>query len=110
LSHTTFDDDMPPVCCPDCGTDLMPDTPIGSQDWQRYMVHDQVWRDAGLKPRDGWFCIPCLEVRLHRPLTGADFKDLPINDPDRDDDTPRLKTLKRSAAHHWNTNPKGTPA
>jgi hypothetical protein len=74
LSHTTFDDDMPPVCCPDCGTDLMPDTPIGSQDWQRYMVHDQVWRDAGLKPRDGWFCIPCLEVRLHRPLTGADFK------------------------------------
>jgi len=73
--------------CPDCRTELMPHTPLGSHDWQRYMVHDQVWADAGLEPHGGWFCIPCLETRLGRPLTGADFPaDLPINDPDRDDD------------------------
>src|ERR1700687_1632031 len=82
--------------CVDCGTELLPDTPPGSKDWQRYMVHDQVWADAGLpRHRGGWICIPCLEARLHRQLTGSDFPDLPINRPGRDDDTDLLACLKR---------------
>jgi len=82
--------------CADCGVELLPDTPPGSRDWQHYMVHNQVWADAGRD--DGWLCIPCLETRLRRPLTGADFLDLPINEPGRDDDTNQLAYLKRDAA------------
>ena len=95
LDDMTDEDDADPLCG-DCGTELMPDTEPGSKDWQHYMVHDQVWADAGLKPRDGWFCIPCLETRLGRPLSGADLTDVPLNAPDRDDDTDRLAALKRT--------------
>jgi hypothetical protein len=98
------DDDgfVPPICV-DCEVELLPDTPAGSQDWQRYMVHDQIWADAGMDALDGWLCIPCLEIRIARPLIGADLKpDLPINCPDRegDDDTPRLAQLKRAIPNH----------
>lgn len=87
-------DDRP---CIDCGTATMPDTPIGSADWQRYMVKGDVWSLAGLRPHDGWMCIPCLQARLGRPLTGADFPALPMNRPGRDDDTPLLARLKVAA-------------
>jgi hypothetical protein len=83
--------------CADCGLNLMPDTPNGSHDWQRYMVHDRVWSAAGLRLNDGWMCVDCLEQRLSRPLTGADFEHLEMNRPGRDDDTPRLAELKATA-------------
>ena len=91
----TYDTDQP---CVDCGAELLPDTPPGSKDWQRFMVHDEVWQAAGLDR--GWICVDCLETRLGRPLTGADLvAHLRMNDPDFDDeDTPRLKELKRDAA------------
>ena len=88
-------DKMP---CVDCGIVLMPATDLGHQDWERYMVHDDVWAAVGMEPNGGWMCISCLEARLGRRLTGADLKDLPINDPRRDDDTPRLAALKTAAA------------
>ena len=50
--------------CADCGVWLIPDTPVGIRDWQRYIVYDHVWRAAGMGPLDGWLCIPCLERRL----------------------------------------------
>jgi hypothetical protein len=43
-----------------------------------YSVRDEVWLQAN--PADfGILCIGCLESRLDRPLTGADFSDYPIN-------------------------------
>jgi hypothetical protein len=64
------------------------------------MVYEQVGRAAGVAPLDGWLCIPCLETRLGRRLVGAD---LPLNDADVDDATPRLAELKRAAAEHHAT-------
>lgn len=70
-----------PSLCADCGVNTTPRGP----DWEWYMVHDQVWADAGMKTGDenhsgrGFLCIGCLEKRLVRQLTPADFKDLPIN-------------------------------
>jgi hypothetical protein len=47
------------------------------------MVHDSVWGDAGMKtnPRkpEGMLCIGCLEDRLGRRLTPADFTDAEVN-------------------------------
>jgi hypothetical protein len=87
--------------CIDCGIQTMPDSPLGSHDWQRYMVRDYTWWRAGMETSNaGWLCIPCLEARLiarhGRPLSGADFPPLPINRPGRDDDTPRLAELKQA--------------
>jgi hypothetical protein len=88
-----------PTPCAECGIELLPDTPPNVRDWHRHMVHDHVWAEAGMDPLGGWLCIRCLERRLRRPLTGADFPDLPLNDLDSDKDTPRLARLKRAAAH-----------
>jgi hypothetical protein len=93
----------PPIPCADCAVDLVPTSPWGSHDWQRYMVHDDVWAAAGMAPLDGWLCIPCLERRLGWPLTGADFPPLPLNDLDADKDPHRLAELKRAAAQHHAT-------
>jgi len=88
-----------PVCnCHDCGISLMPDTPIGSRDWQRYMVHDHIWEESGMGPDDGYLCIACLEGRLKRRLRPFDLQPLRINDPARDDDTEYLAVLK---AQSW---------
>jgi hypothetical protein len=89
-----------PIPCADCGVDVVPLNPLGGRDWHRYMVTDQVWADAGMASLGGWLCIPCLETRLGRPLTGADFKPLPLNDPGIDDDAPRLDELKWAAWEH----------
>jgi hypothetical protein len=51
------------VKCPDCQ----------GYDPESYMVHDAVWAEAGLEPDDGWFHLECLERRLGRKLTQADF-------------------------------------
>ena len=85
------------VFCRDCFVVLLPDTPPGLEDWQQYMVHDDVWAAAGMRPNGGWLCVPCLQTRLGRPLSGDDLTAAPINDPDRYDDTPVLAALKVAA-------------
>lgn len=63
----------PEFLCVDCKFDT----------WENeyYMVHDRVWRAAGMskKPGAGMLCIGCLEQRLGRTLTPADFTSYPIN-------------------------------
>jgi len=49
--------------CSDCGLDI--------NDEYAYMVHWQIWREAG-RPK-GCMCIGCLEARLGRVLTAEDF-------------------------------------
>jgi hypothetical protein len=88
-----------PTPCAECGIELLPDTPPNVRDWHRFMVHDRVWAAAGMDPLGGWLCVHCLEDRLGRPLTAADFPDLPLNDLDGSKDAPRLARLKRAAGH-----------
>ncbi|MBY3231831.1 hypothetical protein [Rhizobium laguerreae] len=45
-----------------------------------YMVHDHVWeKEASMDKEGGMLCIGCLENRIKRQLTAADFTDYPIN-------------------------------
>lgn len=56
--------------CVDCAVDT----------WEiaeYYMVTDDVWRWYGAGP--GMLCIGCLERRMGRSLTAADFTMAPIN-------------------------------
>jgi hypothetical protein len=65
------------------------------------MVWDHVWSDAGMEELGGWLCVPCLEARLGRPLTGHDLDDCLLNHPLARwsaDDTERLTHLKLQAA------------
>jgi hypothetical protein len=57
--------------CKDCGTDTTPSE--GAR--EDYMVHNELWRAAGMPEEDGGFylCIGCLEKRLGRELTAEDF-------------------------------------
>jgi hypothetical protein len=48
-----------------------------------YMVHDNVWKAAGMEPEGGCLCIGCLEERLNRMLTPDDFMDCKLNDPNK---------------------------
>lgn len=81
--------------CEDCGRDVAPAREhedgklvIADGTWEWYMVEDEVWVAAGM-PMDpevrhsgeGHLCIGCLERRLGRQLTAADFTDAPVNDP-----------------------------
>lgn len=59
--------------CVDCGTETFPS--------EQYMVHDAVW-PADLGPGGGMLCVGCLEARLGRQLTSADFTAAVINDTD----------------------------
>lgn len=54
-----------------------------------YMVTDEVWNQASAVPNSkgstshrGMLCIGCLESRIQRTLTKADFPDYPINSLD----------------------------
>jgi hypothetical protein len=78
--------------CKDCGRDTTPRTPRRGT-WEWYMVHDIVWRNAGMTP-EGYLCIGCLEKRLGRQLSAFDFKDLPINEFGKPSDSPRLRAAK----------------
>lgn len=64
--------------CVDCGWDTQQP---GRSEY--YMVEHEVWEAAGM-PRwlGGQMCIGCLEKRIGRKLTRADFMDVPLNDPD----------------------------
>jgi len=55
--------------CSGCGADAV-------DEW--YMVRDSVWTAAGMCGF-GYLCIGCLERRLGRRLSAADFADLPVN-------------------------------
>jgi hypothetical protein len=55
--------------CKDCG--------IHTAGIEYYMVHDTVWKKAGMDR--GCLCLTCLETRLGRPLVKADFPPYPIN-------------------------------
>ena len=85
-----------PYLCVDCASEAIPNpaTP-GTREY--YMVRDEVWKKSGLGPDGGHLCLDCLEVRIGRPLTGADLKPgIRINRPDRFD-SPKMAALKR---HH----------
>src|SRR5438094_8634707 len=86
---------LEPAYCRDCGTDTTPCT--GKRGcrhtgkWEWYGVHAELWLSAGMEHPfeggDGFLCIGCLEKRIGRRLTPADF----IHIDDHPWDTPRLK-------------------
>jgi hypothetical protein len=38
-----------------------------------YMVHNRIWKAAGVEPMGGCLCIGCLERRIGRRLKPKDF-------------------------------------
>lgn len=74
--------------CTDCGTFTVR-TDSRPSEW--YVVHDHVWEAAGMDanhiPEWGYggehhyLCIGCLEQRLGRELTAADFTGAAVNEP-----------------------------
>lgn len=58
--------------CKDCGVDTRN---------EYYMVHDSIWKSAGLPLDGGLLCVSCLEQRLGRGLIAADFTSYPVNIP-----------------------------
>lgn len=57
--------------CDDCGGD-----------YEMYAAVDEVWYRQARARADTVLCIPCLEKRLKRRLTAADFKqEATVNDP-----------------------------
>lgn len=85
--------------CMDCGVDTTPCTGkrgcrhAGRWDW--YMVTAEVWAVANAD--SGFLCIPCLEVRLGRPVVSSDFAAAPVNLPSPWD-TPRLAAARSRRA------------
>jgi hypothetical protein len=71
--------------CADCGLDTCP--------FERYMVTDEVWQEAGSV--ESFLCVACLEDRLDRSLEPADFPAFPLND-DNELDSVRLRVRKGS--------------
>jgi hypothetical protein len=55
---------------------------------ERYMVHNDLWRTYGV---EGMLCIGCLEARIGRRLTPADFTNCGGNN--RDDRWPKSERL-----------------
>jgi hypothetical protein len=58
--------------CNDCGLAVLDLA-------EHYMVLDDVWAASGLGPNGGFLCVGCLETRLDRTLTPADFLACPLN-------------------------------
>ncbi len=90
-----------PALCNDCAVEVMPlnlDQPS-----QLYMVTGEVGAQSGLGPNDGCLCIGCLEDRIGRELTGADFPMVPLNLPMAGMSTPRLEALQWAALRSWAT-------
>jgi hypothetical protein len=82
--------------CYDCGIDTTPCT--GKRGcrhkgkWEWYMLTDEAWPMSPF----GYLCIGCVENRIGRQLTPADFKDVPVNEPSPWD-TDRLASRKGHA-------------
>jgi hypothetical protein len=77
--------------CADCGFNTCPRwRQLGKVEW--FMVFDSVWDAAGMPSeilvfpagsyvwRPGILCIGCLERRLGRRLTPADFEPVPLSE------------------------------
>jgi hypothetical protein len=77
---TAIRETSPEFICLDCQTDTL----FGGE---YYMVHDNIWNNVA---GDGMLCIGCLEVRLDRQLTKADFADCPLHTDRRFPQSPRL--------------------
>jgi hypothetical protein len=73
--------------CVDCGVDTV-------KAGEMYMVLDEVWP---LDQLGGMLCVGCLESRIGRRLTPADFSGVPINH-DRRARSARLDARQRRAA------------
>src|SRR6266516_407688 len=78
--------------CQDCGQRTI-GTKKTRGEW--YMVHDYLWAQAGMDPLGGWLCIGCLERRIGRQLTPADFQDVVANDSTRMRHSDRLASRLR---------------
>jgi hypothetical protein len=78
--------------CKDCGQRTI-GTRKAPGEW--YMVHDELWAQAGMEPLGGWLCVGCLERRLGRRLASADFKPVPANDSARMRHSDRLASRIR---------------
>jgi hypothetical protein len=89
--------------CVDCGFDTHPGTlnraeaekdaarqiAAGKRNWslpvtvdsqsETFMVHDHVWKAAGMEPWGGVLCVGCLEKRIGRRLMPDDFSDHVFN-------------------------------
>lgn len=61
--------------CLDCKVDTF-------HNGEYYMVQFDLWYQAVPKGKSGMLCIGCLENRLGRQLTPADFLDAPLNQVD----------------------------
>lgn len=82
--------DLRPQPCTDCGVDTLAVTP--AEDSEYYMVHAAIWRMA-TKTRPAYLlCVGCLETRIGRQLTSADFTDAPVNDPNKESMSDRLRS------------------
>jgi hypothetical protein len=65
------------------------------------MVHNDLWKAAGMMPDGGFLCIGCLETRIGRQLHPNDFTDAPINNPGDPWDTERLRSRKDARENRW---------
>ena len=63
--------------CMDCGRETMEH---GNSFDDYYIVRNDVWNSVVKETKRAFLCLDCLETRLGRKLTKADFPDLPIND------------------------------
>jgi hypothetical protein len=56
-------------------------TPVyWSAQQETYIVHNHVWKKAGMEPYGGCLCIACLEKRIGRRLIPDDFPKHPFNE------------------------------
>jgi hypothetical protein len=86
----SFRSALPEFDCVDCRRNTVT---------EYYMVHDTVWQhEAGMKPNGGgMLCIECLEGRIGRRLTSADFIDAPCNFETSENYSPLLQSRLASA-------------
>ena len=45
-----------------------------------FTIHDELWLSLPTVGPRGWYCMPCVEKDLGRPLTIDDFDQSPCND------------------------------
>lgn len=67
--------------CVDCKQDTK---------FEHYFAKNSVWFGEAKMGEEGMLCVGCLETRIGRTLTAADFTDAHINDPRRYSKTTRL--------------------
>lgn len=76
-----FIEPKPTAPCFDCAVDTLP-LDYG-HDAEYYMVTDDLWQRATSDwpgSRRRYLCVGCIEARIGRELTPADFKDCNVND------------------------------